>query len=425
MYTLPTDPLFTRTDVTDRTSSPNHIQTNNIDYAWSEYNLHGAGQSILIVGTGGPTNHDTIDIKEGRSFSSDQSWQDLHSHETFISYMIGDNHDGELGAGIADEADIYIAKANEGSAGTYNTQALIDSVNWGIELGVDVINLSLSGFFNGPQDFKDVIVEALDLGIRVVASAGNAGREHIEPGWPANYDPRVDVVGSHTRFLTESNFSQNGDVVDILAVGQNVTGVFKNGDVGTWNGTSFSAPIVSGAILLAKEAIETGIVEAGTVIDQIYDYTLPVMDIPATGLAENGSLNLGFFLHDNDATGRTDPLIHIPQDLWGKTQDLTFSYLLPEQETSFGVKVFIETPDGTFDRDASGNYVPYQGGDHLISFDGLSAGTTYHGNLHGFGGINDKLQLDNATEGDHTAHVVIVGQGGIEQTDTFDFAIVA
>lgn len=144
---------------------------------------------------------------------------------------------------------------------------------------IDILNLSVGGFTHDgrpPLASGSVIAELVARGVGVVAAAGNDGRRG-EPFYPAAQDG-VLAVGSIHADGTRSCFSNRGDWVDTVAVGEDVVSVFPATEVhypdlpaggpvactpvgamaahpvdfakgyAAWSGTSFAAARVSGAL---------------------------------------------------------------------------------------------------------------------------------------------------------------------------------
>ncbi len=113
--------------------------------------------------------------------------------------------------------------------------------------GADIINCSWGGSFRSEiiQDMINFI--AVDLGVLVVAAAGNSSLEI--PFYPAAYD-NVLSVSAVSQSNSRASFSNFGTYVDIAAPGVGIfTTAFGNGYT-TTQGTSFSSPIVAGAAAL-------------------------------------------------------------------------------------------------------------------------------------------------------------------------------
>lgn len=76
------------------------------------------------------------------------------------------------------------------------------AIEYAIDINVDIINLSLSGFEPHERE-KAAIIKALNKGIKIVVAAGNDESDLSKyPTYPAMYDPRIDVIGYVVRELT-------------------------------------------------------------------------------------------------------------------------------------------------------------------------------------------------------------------------------
>jgi len=121
-----------------------------------------------------------------------------------------------------------------------------------IDLRVDFINLSLSGGASIAQE-EFLIKQALDLGITVVAAAGNSGLDLNKLGcivYPACIDPRIIVVGN-----ADSVTSNLGRVVDVFEPGN-----YQEANKVTLSGTSQAAALhtayLVNQMLKIKEAVQ-------------------------------------------------------------------------------------------------------------------------------------------------------------------------
>lgn len=124
-----------------------------------------------------------------------------------------------------------------------------DGVYYAAIAGADVINCSWGGP-NRSQISQDMInFITNDLGVVVVAAAGNDGTE--TRFYPAAYD-NVISVSAVTNTNARASFSNFGSWIDVAAPGTNIyTTAFGNVYLST-QGTSFSSPIVAGAAALVR-----------------------------------------------------------------------------------------------------------------------------------------------------------------------------
>jgi len=117
--------------------------------------------------------------------------------------------------------------------------------------GAEVINIS-GGTTANSTLLRVTIETVVSSGITVVAATGNAGTS--VPYYPAAYSG-VIAVGAIDQDERRADFSSFGDHVDVMAPGVSVYGAMAgNYDWGTWTGTSFAAPVVSGTIALMLQA---------------------------------------------------------------------------------------------------------------------------------------------------------------------------
>ena len=125
-----------------------------------------------------------------------------------------------------------------------------------------VINASLN-FIGGSQTVDEAVMRALNAGITYVGSAGNeaadaCGSSPSRLGLPVNYSPNPNQYSTLTvsgTTMNDSFFSalNYGQCVSILAPGQNIFTLDKNGNLAYFGYTSSAAPFVSGVAALHLE----------------------------------------------------------------------------------------------------------------------------------------------------------------------------
>ncbi|MEP7308385.1 MAG: S8 family serine peptidase [Acidobacteriota bacterium] len=99
-----------------------------------------------------------------------------------------------IGPGVAPLADLYAVRVLS-CAGTGMTDVVIDAIDWAVQHGMDVINMSLGGSY-GTVETADAEAShhAVEAGIVVVASAGNSGASPYIQGAPASGDKVISVA---------------------------------------------------------------------------------------------------------------------------------------------------------------------------------------------------------------------------------------
>ena len=101
-------------------------------------------------------------------------------------------HDWTVGPGVAPKADLYSLRVFgcEGS-----TNVVIDAIEWAVDHGMDVINMSLGSPWGTPDDPSAVASNnAAKDGVIVVASAGNENQVPYEEGSPASGSDVISVA---------------------------------------------------------------------------------------------------------------------------------------------------------------------------------------------------------------------------------------
>lgn len=209
---------------------------------------------IAIVDTGIDNKHPDLrgKIVAQRSFvgsTTSPSGQDNAGHGTAVAGVAAATTDNGRGvAGACPKCSLMAAKVGN-SLDRITVADEVEGINWAVNNGADVINLSLGG--PGSVNVEEnAINRAWNRGIVVVAAAGNESTS--EPSYPAAYPRAISVVATNARDR-KADFSNFGRTVDLAAPGENIvttdasgSGGFARGDYASVDGTSFSSPMVAG-----------------------------------------------------------------------------------------------------------------------------------------------------------------------------------
>lgn len=217
---------------------------------------------------------------------------DIDGHGSMVSSVIVANRNGVGMHGIAYEAKVLAIRAdtpgNCQRTGpdencSFNDGSLINAINYAVNNGARIINMSLGGEGNISSQLRNAIVSATNRGVLFTISAGNDGAgptgtepaEGLNPSEPAIVagDPgvngRVVAVGAvdangamptfSNRAGTTANFYLLAPGVSVILAGvdDNVrlpdgtnNDADTDGDYWLGSGTSFAAPAVAGALAL-------------------------------------------------------------------------------------------------------------------------------------------------------------------------------
>lgn len=177
--------------------------------------------------------------------------------------------------GTGPEVSIVLARTEDVSQEVHQEEDnWVAALEWADSIGVDIIQNSLaySTFDPGEGDYTyadmdgntTIITRAADeaasRGILVVAAAGNDGNN----SWryiaaPADADS-ILTVGAVNGMEIRAGFSSQGPTFDgrikpdIMARGAGTVVVYPSGNIGSSNGTSFSAPLMTGLAACLMQA---------------------------------------------------------------------------------------------------------------------------------------------------------------------------
>ena len=189
-----------------------------------------------------------------------------HSHGTTVLTVMASYLPGEL-IGTAPEASYALIRCEDA-----NSEQLIEEYNWvyaaqiADSIGADVINSSL-GYYEFDDDTQNHTYANMDgattpiaiganhaasKGMLIVNSVGNEGQSSWEKLITPSDSPNVLAVGAvdsngDVAFFSSLGPSADGRIKpDVVALGYGTAVQSATGQIGTANGTSLSAPIISG-----------------------------------------------------------------------------------------------------------------------------------------------------------------------------------
>jgi subtilisin len=255
-------------------------------------NFTGAGITIAVVDTG-VKNLSGLTLKSGGADFVGTPPNPLQDEYTQGGVVVGHGTAAAVLAahatyGIAPGAGILPIKSCD-KDGKCRLEAVIrgicHAVAYAEQHPQERLVLSLSLGSDTPSEIvyiilKDALMRRKANGIPVVAAAGNqwalrSSKRGVLHHFPASFggnrglsvrrEPErsmtvlkglfsVGAVGDYSGTFRVSAFSGQGDFVDLVAPGERVLSLSPAGSLGEYTGTSFAAPIVSGAVAVIRQA---------------------------------------------------------------------------------------------------------------------------------------------------------------------------
>lgn len=208
----------------------------------------GPGRPVTVIDSGLDLTHpefanrpNTIALNEQRARGRDEEIY----HGTAVSSLIGAPSNGLGLVGVYPQAVLKLWDLSATGLGD-----VISGIDAASRSGAGVINLSL-GFDVPSKSLNDAVSLAFGRGSVIVAAAGNERQEGNPTEYPS-YLPHVLTIAATNESATRvASFSNQTNQVDFAAPGQRIavavpTSYEESGFLNA-SGTSFSAPIASGA----------------------------------------------------------------------------------------------------------------------------------------------------------------------------------
>ncbi|KAI9009173.1 peptidase S8/S53 domain-containing protein [Hyaloraphidium curvatum] len=204
----------------------------------------GSGITVYVLDSGIASELDEFEGRatKGPNFSNDTSTTDNEGHGTFTAAIIGGKE-----YGVAKKVKIVGVKVTA-SEGIGRVSDFVRGLLWVLDETKngtgDPSIISLSIGTEQSMLLDQAMNYIVDLGIPVVASAGNQGEDACN--WSPGSALAVLTVGATNRTNEVATYSNFGPCVKIWAPGSDIVSIFPNGTESVRTGTSFSSPHVAG-----------------------------------------------------------------------------------------------------------------------------------------------------------------------------------
>ncbi|MBN2860903.1 MAG: S8 family serine peptidase, partial [Sphaerochaetaceae bacterium] len=257
--------------------------------------------TVAVIDTGiqrSLTDFETTEILSGyNTIDNSNDVYDGNGHGTHVAGTVAQSTNNKYGvAGMAYGVTLLPIKAL-GDDGSGYSSDVAEAIEYAVEAGAQVINMSLGGDFS--QAIADAAAYAVDQGSIIVASTGNENEGTIL--YPAAYEG-VIAVGATGYSDERAPYSNYGEGIDVVAPGGDLlttflvdgygeypAGIYQEVDTPDdedsaafygYQGTSMAAPHVSAlaALLLSRNPNLTGAQVYDRITSQAEDLGEPGYD---------------------------------------------------------------------------------------------------------------------------------------------------
>ena len=309
--------LAHRRQLTDEPADPKfgeqrtYLGAVGLPAAWDRGAVGSSGVRIAVVDSGVDIRHPDLAGKVAGTFNAVTGGTDVHDvvgHGTgTASVAAAATGNGEGIAGAGRDTSLLAVKVAD-VTGRIFTDDLARGIVWATDHGADIVNLSLGGPTTDPLE-RAAVAYAEQHDVLVVAAAGNEGsRVKQYPGAL----PGVLAVGATTASgSSRAAFSSYGPWVDLAAPGRSVVAATPGGGYESADGTSYSAPLVSGSAALlaayrpgrtaaqlsqallggtdsARYGFAHGLLHVDRSLDLLPPDSIPTLTAPAAGSSVSG-----------------------------------------------------------------------------------------------------------------------------------------
>lgn len=211
----------------------------------------GPGRPVTVIDSGLDLTHPEFANRPNTTALNTQTTtgSEDEGHGTAVSSVAAAPADGEGIVGVYPQAVLRSWDTSPSATSGISISDEISGLDAATTNTRGVINLSLGGTDYSFQE-QEAIEAAFGAGSLVVASAGNEFQRNNPTEYPASFNHVLTIAASDEQNKPTA-FSNENLAVDLAAPGQDIPvavplSVNPSG-FATWDGTSFSAPIVSGA----------------------------------------------------------------------------------------------------------------------------------------------------------------------------------
>lgn len=232
-----------------------HLPKIDAPKAW-DVSKGNAGVIVAVIDGGAQKDHPDLkqNIVSPYNMVNKSTNYVPDDHGTHVAGIIASALNDRGTIGVAPNTKIMPINVFKGEEADMFTVS--KAIEYATNKGADIINLSLGGAsYSSAVDYA--VQYASSKGLTIVAASGN--EKSSKNTYPAAYKNVIGVSATNTKDQLAS-FSNYGKYIDVAAPGENIVSTGARSDFIIMNGTSMSAPIVSGvaALILAQNPFLKG-----------------------------------------------------------------------------------------------------------------------------------------------------------------------
>ncbi|MGW3293996.1 S8 family serine peptidase [Streptomyces xiamenensis] len=226
----------TTAQAADTPQNPWYFDTLRVEQIWEH--TKGEGITIAVIDTGVDATLPELQgqVLEGIDISASPQGAHIDSDghgSNMASLIAGTGADGGI-RGLAPEAEILPVRTMIGVAGEVGPERWAEAIDYAVESGARVINMSIGGSDNGTASrvMADALSAAARNDVLIFAAVGNDGDTFNTRGVPAALDGVVGVAAVD-RELERAPYSTHGSQVALAGPAEGVP----------WHCGDLSAPV--------------------------------------------------------------------------------------------------------------------------------------------------------------------------------------
>ena len=278
--------------------------------AGGKSDLRGDGVLVAVIDSGVYAEHPDLagtDILDFIDLTGQNTAVDT-THGTQVTGILAAGLDNGIGVdGAVPNVSILPIKITSG--GETSNALAIEAVNLAVEMGADIINISIGGK-KANSGLEEACAAAAEAGVIIVSAAGNytsGTKSSSNYMYPASFESTVSVSACKTGggdIMFDDEYSYFNSMVEVSAPGTDIRSLSIDGGTMTGKGTSFAAPHVTALAVMMKqrssnadvavfrELLEASCADLGKAgRDEYYGYGFADMEAFAALVADEQTVN--------------------------------------------------------------------------------------------------------------------------------------